>query len=186
MIIDADVHISPTREGGNSLLVEELLEVMDGAGVDKALTWIQPPYVRSELGNSLRYLYQSVKRFPGRLLGFGWADPNLGIERSLDTIKRCAEEYGFYGVKLNGAQNTFYIDDERLSLPLIEAVARLGKPVAFHCGADVRDYIHPFRIGRVAKRFPQTKFLMVHMGGRPSRTSPGRPSRWRGSARTSP
>ena len=165
MIIDSDVHISPTKEGGNSILAEELIERMDGAGVDQALTWIQPPYVRTELDGSLKYLYESVKRFPRRLLGFGWVDPNLGIARGLDTIKRCLEEYGFYGVKLNGAQNAFYLDDEQASIPLIEAVARHGKPVAFHCGADVGDFTHPFRIGKVAKRFPETKFLMVHMGG---------------------
>lgn len=165
MIIDADVHVSPTRESGNSLLAEELIERMDAAGVDKGMTWIQPPYVRSNLDASLRYLYDSCKRFPDRMLGFGWVDPNLGLQRGLDTIKRCVEEYGFYGVKLNGAQNTFYLDDETMSIPLIEAVAKLGKPVAFHCGADVRDYTHPFYIGKVAKRFPETKFLMVHMGG---------------------
>ncbi|MCL1999839.1 MAG: amidohydrolase family protein [Planctomycetes bacterium] len=165
MIIDADVHISPTRESGNSILVEELIERMDDAGVDKGLTWIQPPYVRSLLDNSLKYLYESVKRFPDRLLGFGWVDPNLGLDRCFDTIRRCIEEYGFYGVKLNGAQNTFYLDDETTSIPLIEAISRLGKPVAFHCGADVRDYTHPFLIAKVAKRFPETQFLMVHMGG---------------------
>lgn len=165
VIIDADVHISPTREGGNSILAEEAVERMDGAGVDKALTWIQPPYVRTGLDSSLKYLYDSTKRFPERILGFGWADPNLGLERSFDTIKRCVEEYGFYGIKLNGAQNTFYLDDEKIAIPLIEAVARLGKPVAFHCGADVGDFTHPFRIGAVARRFPETQFLMVHMGG---------------------
>ncbi|MCD8351953.1 MAG: amidohydrolase family protein [Planctomycetaceae bacterium] len=165
MIIDADTHISPTRESGNSLLVEELIERMDAAGVEKALTWIQPPYIRSRLDDSLRYLYDSTRRFPERLIGFGWVDPNLGLQNGFDTIKRCVEEYGFHGVKLNGAQNTFYLDDEAVSLPLVEAVVRLGKPVAFHCGADVRDYTHPSLIATVAKRFPEAKFIMVHMGG---------------------
>lgn len=165
MIIDSDVHISPTREGGNSLLAEELVGMMDGAGVDKAVTWIQPPYVRSNLDNSLKYLYESVKRFPDRLLGFGWVDPHLGMDRAFDTLRRCMEEYGFLGVKLNGAQNTFYVDDETLSLPLIERVVGYGRPIAFHCGADVRDYTHPFRIGKIARRFPEGKFIMIHMGG---------------------
>lgn len=46
MIIDADCHISPTSEGGNSISVDELLRRMDRSHVDKAVTWIQPPYLR--------------------------------------------------------------------------------------------------------------------------------------------
>ena len=42
MLIDADVHISPTPEGGNSILVDELLRRMG---------WInQSPVVRFEAG----------------------------------------------------------------------------------------------------------------------------------------
>ncbi len=165
MIIDADVHISPTKEGGNSILVEELIDRMDQANVDKAITWIQPPYVRDNLNNSLKYVYESSKRYPERILGFGWADPNLGIENAKDTVKRCIEEYGFYGVKLNGAQNTFYIDDPKISLPLIEMIASYGKVIGFHTGADVKDFTHPYRVGKIAKMFPEAKFLMIHMGG---------------------
>ena len=35
MIIDADCHISPTIEGGNSIKIGELLRRMDKAGVSK-------------------------------------------------------------------------------------------------------------------------------------------------------
>jgi len=106
MIIDADVHISPYPDEGG-IGVEELLRRMDRAGVDKALTWLQPPY-RRELDESNEYVYQAVKRHPDRILGFGWADPNLGLGKAKDTVKRCIDEYGFYGVKMNGAQNSFY------------------------------------------------------------------------------
>lgn len=46
MIIDADVHLSPTPERGISIKVDELLRRMDRAGVEKALAWLQPPYMR--------------------------------------------------------------------------------------------------------------------------------------------
>jgi hypothetical protein len=46
MIIDADCHISPTPEGGVSIGIEELIRRMDRAGVERALTWLQPPYRR--------------------------------------------------------------------------------------------------------------------------------------------
>lgn len=164
MIIDADVHISPTNEGRNSIGIEELLRRMDRAKVDKALTWLQPPYMR-EISDSNKYVYNASKQHPDKIIGFGWADPNLGVEKAKDEAKRCMYEYGFCGVKLNGAQNVFYIDDPKLSIPVIEEVAKAGRILAFHVGADAYEYTHPFRVAKVAKMFPELKILMVHMGG---------------------
>ncbi|NDJ76957.1 MAG: amidohydrolase [Chloroflexi bacterium] len=164
MIIDADVHISPTPEGGNSITSDELLRRMDYAGVDRALTWLQPPYKR-EIAAANRYVYDAMQAHPDRILGFGWVDPHLGLDRMRDELKRCVEEYGLYGVKLNGAQNNFYIDDPELSLPLAEAIAATGTVLAFHIGTDAYEATHPFRLGKIAARFPETRILMVHMGG---------------------
>ena len=164
MIIDADVHISPTLESGVSIRTEELLRRMDRAGVDRAITWLQPPY-RREVDPSNAYVHEAMRRHPDRILGFGWADPSLGVEAAKDTVRRCLGEYGFFGVKLNGAQNGYYIDDPRISLPVVEEIARHGKPLAFHVGADFYEETHPFRVGKVARLFPELPILMVHMGG---------------------
>jgi predicted TIM-barrel fold metal-dependent hydrolase len=164
MIIDADVHISPTPEGGNSISIDELLYMMDQAGVDKAVTWLQPPYLRN-LDAANRYVYEAMRQYPDRILGFGWADPHLGGEKARDTVKKCIYEYGLYGVKLNGAQNSFYIDDPTLSLPIIEEVAKTGKLLAFHVGTDAYEFTHPFRVGKIARLFPELRILVVHMGG---------------------
>ena len=164
MIIDADVHISPFPVGGNSIYIDELLRRMDRSNVDKALTWLQPPYMR-ELDASNEYVYQVMKQHPDRILGFGWVDPNLGVQKAKDGVKKHIYEYGFYGVKLNGAQNSFYIDDPDISIPVNEEIAKTGKLLAFHVGADDYERTHPFRVGKIAKLFPETQILMVHMGG---------------------
>ncbi|MEO8171476.1 MAG: amidohydrolase family protein [Sediminibacterium sp.] len=164
MIIDADVHISPKPTGGNSITIDELLRRMDRAGVEKAVTWIQPPYWR-HTEDSNRYVYEAAKAHPDRILPFGWADPNCGLQYALDEAKRCIEEYGFYGVKMNGAQNEFYIDDEDKAFPVIDYVHSTGKLMAFHIGGDSPEHTHPFRLGKIAARYPQMKILMVHMGG---------------------
>lgn len=164
-IIDGDCHISPTREGGNSLFMEELIDRMDMAGVEMALTWLQPPYIRSHIDRSNRYVYEATKKYPHRILGFGWADPNLGVDKAKEMAKRCIEDYGFFGVKLNGAQNYFPIDDPVLSLPVIEEIAKLKSRVAFHIGADSYNNTHPYRLDKVASMFPETTFFAVHMGG---------------------
>jgi predicted TIM-barrel fold metal-dependent hydrolase len=102
---------------------------------------------------------------PDRIIGFGWVDPNLGVERAHDEVRRCLEVHGLHGVKLNGAQNSFYIDDPALSLPLIDEIARAGKVLAFHVGADAYEHTHPFRVAKVATSHPDLPILLAHMGG---------------------
>ena len=164
MIIDADCHISPTPEGGNSISSEELLRRMDRSGVDKALAWLQPPYMR-QVGPANAYVARAMREHPDRILGFGWVDPHLGVEAARDEVRRCVEDYGLYGVKLNGAQNNFYVDDPELSFPLICEIAARGSILALHVGADAFEHTHPYRVGKVAKLFPDLPILMVHMGG---------------------
>jgi predicted TIM-barrel fold metal-dependent hydrolase len=161
MIIDADCHITPCAEG---ITFEELLRRMDRAGVDKAVTWLRPPYGR-EIDRANAYVHDAMKAHPDRILGFGWADPNLGVEKARETARRCIEQYGFYGVKLNGAQNSFFIDAPDLSLPVIEEIAQTGRLLAFHVGADAPEHTHPFRVAKIARRYPDLPILCVHMGG---------------------
>lgn len=164
MIFDADTHISPTGEDDYAIPYGELLRRMDRAGVARALTWLRPPYMR-EISPSNRYVYEATRSHPDRLFGFGWVDPHFGLEKSQDEIRRCVEEYGFHGIKLNGAQNSFFIDDPKKSIPLIEQVAKTGKKLAFHVGTDAFEQTHPFRVAKIARMFPELTILMVHMGG---------------------
>lgn len=161
MIIDADTHITPTGEG---MFIEELIASMDKAGVDKALTWLQPPYMRN-IEKLNEYVYKATKAYPDRILGFGWADPNFGFEKAKNCVKTCIYEYGFFGVKLNGCQNSFYIDNPKIVLPIIDEIAKTGKILALHVGADGYEYTHPFRVAKIARLYPEMNILMVHMGG---------------------
>lgn len=165
MLIDADVHISPTPQGGNSISVDELLRRMDRSGVDKAVTWLQPPYQRGEIDQGNAYVYEATQQHPDRIIGFGWADPNLGVTRAKEDVARCVDDYGLYGVKLNGAQNDFVIDDASLSMPVVEEIAKHGVVLGMHIGADAFDKTHPSRAGRIAAAFPELRILMIHMGG---------------------
>lgn len=164
MIVDADVHLSPTNEGGIGITIEELLRRMDRSGVDKALAWLQPPYLR-QTDDANRYVFEATQAHPERIIGFGWVDPHLGLDAGRETIKRSLGEYGFHGVKLNGAQNSFIIDEPTTAMPLIEDIAAAGTVLALHVGADAFEQTHPWRVGKIAARFPELRILMVHMGG---------------------
>ncbi len=162
MIFDADAHISLTEPNGQT--VETLLRQMDAAGIDKSVIWLQPPYFR-EIDDANRYVYESSKTYPDRLVPVGWADPHMGVEASLCTIRRCLEEYGMKGIKLNGAQNSFYIDSLDLAEPLIAEIERHESMLALHIGADFYEFTHPFRAAKIAARHPKLRMLIAHMGG---------------------
>lgn len=165
MLIDADCHIAPTPQGGNSVTIDELLRRMGRSGVEQAVTWLQPPYERGQIDQGNAYVHEAMQAHPDRILGFGWADPNLGVERAKETARRCVEEYGFFGVKLNGAQNGYVIDDPILALPVVEEIAKLGVILALHIGADAYEQTHPTRAGHIAELYPELPVLMIHMGG---------------------
>lgn len=164
MMIDADCHISSHKFDALAITADELIAQMDRNGIDQSLVWLKPPY-NKDITPENRAIHEAVKKYPGRLLGFGWANPMLGATHARDTIKQCFEEYGLLGVKFNGAQDNYRIDDPALALPLIEYAAGFGKVLAFHIGSDSYENTHPYRLGHIAQRFPQIRFLLIHIGG---------------------
>jgi len=160
-IIDADTHIAPT---GGAFALEEHLKRMERARVDKTVTWLKPDYAGEEIEGHNRYVYDAMQKYPDKILGFGWADPTVSVEHAKKMVKVCTEEYGLYGVKMNGAQNNYRIDDPKLALPVAEEIARTGKILAFHIGPDEYENTHPLRAERVARLYPGMPILMVHMG----------------------
>lgn len=164
MIVDADCHVSSCKFDGLAITAGELVAQMDRNGIDKAVVWLKPPYTKDIVPEN-RAVYEATLRYPARLLGFGWANPRLGPEATRAEIARCLGEYGLLGVKFNGAQDGYVIDDPQLVLPHIEYAASFGKVLAFHIGADFYENTHPYRLGRIAARFPETRFLLIHIGG---------------------
>jgi len=161
VIIDADVHISLTEKNG--ITAEQALKKMDRANIDMANIWLQPPYMR-DIETANRYVYHSARAHPDRFFATGWVDPHFGETAAMDTLKRCTQEYGMRAVKMNGAQNNFYIDDESC-FPLYESLSSMDCVLAFHVGADFYDFTHPTRAQKIAKLFPDLRILLVHMGG---------------------
>jgi uncharacterized protein len=160
-VIDADTHIAPAPE---KFTLENLLKHIEKSKMERVMVWLTPFYKGAEIEDYLEYVYNATKNHPGKLIGFGWADPTVGVAHAKDMVKRCIEEYGFYGVKLNGAQNHYIIDSDDLAMPVIEEIAKYGKPIAFHIGPDEYENTHPLRAARVAKLFPDIPIFMIHMG----------------------
>lgn len=163
MIIDADCHIS-AKPTGFEIGIDELLKRMDSVGVDKAICWPMLSYTR-EVAADNRAIYRGKQAHPDRIISFGGINPRLGIDVAKTELERCITEYGVSGVKLNGARDSYYIDDPQLSLPLVERIAEARLVLALHCGANDYERTHPFRIAKISDLFPELKILVIHMGG---------------------
>lgn len=162
MIFDADTHMSPYRYASNSITAEESRDLLQAAGVDRALCWLMPQEV-DDVSESNQYVYEKCKSI-SMFTPFGWANVMEGEDKAVADAIRCLEEYGFIGVKLNGAQNEYPID----SLPALhvcEEIAKRNGMIAFHIGADSPNFTSPHRAAVVANLFPETPILMAHMGG---------------------
>lgn len=161
LVFDADTHLTLTEKPSQT--ADELVRNMDYADIDKALIWLQPPYMRV-IDDANSYIYDSAKRYPDRLVPFGWVDPHFGIDTSMNMLKKCLDEYGMNGIKLNGAQNSFHIDDLSLE-PIYNELEKRNSILALHVGADSYNHTHPYRVGKIANRHPNLKILLAHMGG---------------------
>jgi len=164
MYIDADTHLNG-RGSGPGINADELLRQLDAVGVDMAISWPMVSLAGATAADNLA-IYQAAQKHPDRIISFGGVNPVVaGIEDAKAELKQCLDDYGVKGVKLNGARDGYYIDDPKLSLPLIDMVASAGRVLGFHCGANDFEKTHPFRIAKISEMYPDLKIMVIHMGG---------------------
>ncbi len=162
MFFDADTHMSPYKNFPEAPSARELDERLAGAHVDKAVCWLLPQGV-DDVSESNRYIYDECKTLP-RFVPFGWANVMEGEDKAIRDAVTCLDEYGFCGVKINGAQNYYPIDCLG-AMHVCEEIAKRNGIIAFHIGFDEPLMTSPFRAATVADAFPDTPIIMIHMGG---------------------
>jgi predicted TIM-barrel fold metal-dependent hydrolase len=166
MIIDCDTHLGLNpNQRGIMCSAEQMIESMDVSGVTIATSWPIYPNDVSKLQENNRYIYESVKKYPDRIIGFGWVNPVLGPDAGVELVKRCMEEYGLRGVKVNGSNNGLVYDDMELLYPVVEEVAKRKGMVLYHTGCNSHNETNPYRTMKMAKLFPETPMWLIHMGG---------------------
>jgi len=107
-----------------------------------------------------------VARAPEKLIGFMALDPT---EPSwLDDFEQGRADLKLKGVKLGPMYAGFDPSDPKLD-PLYEACVKHNLPVLYHVGTSfVRfgplEYTRPILIDAVARRFPDLKVIMAHLG----------------------
>ncbi len=99
------------------------------------------------------------------IIPFGSVHPDS--EDALTELERLRDA-GIRGIKFHNEYQNFYVDDEK-AFPIYEKCTELGLIMLFHGGAD-RGFAPPvktapFRMRKVANRFPEAKIVVAHLGG---------------------
>jgi len=157
----------PTLQGWAS--VDQLLQEMDDAGVEKAviLGWYwENPDTCSE---NLDWQIEWIRQHPDRLIAYAPFHANGGY-RALEELAR-AFDAGIAGIgELNPPAQGFSYEDPYLDEAL-KLAAQHGKPVNIHVtDAQTRDYPGKIEtsfdsLEKLAQRHSETTFVFAHLAG---------------------
>jgi predicted TIM-barrel fold metal-dependent hydrolase len=164
-IIDIHNHLWANDDGAR------LIDLMDECNIELTLVLGGPPVLASPTGLTLdnKTVLRASRKHPGRLVAGAYFDPRRGK-------KAVAELRHFSGEGVRVAKlfpNLGYFPDDDRLRPFFDAVAECGMAVLSHCGwlsprpgrAFASYYSHPGRFEKLVRLYPDTIFIMAHMGG---------------------
>ena len=143
---------------------EEMVALMDEAGVDKAICHaIKMPHLNTHVPSE--WVAAQVAKIPDRLIGMGSVDL-LGGLPSLREMEEITD-MGLIGMKITPAPSyDMDLNDERI-MPIYEKAEELGMLIQVHTGWSGFGLLrqqHPLLLDEVSVRFPDLKLLVVHAG----------------------
>jgi len=169
-IIDFHNHLCLPDVTGEKLIAE-----MDRNEVERTLVLGVTRKYQNHIGNN-EAVKDLLAAYPDRIIGGFEVNP-LQIPEALELIGRYSDK-GFRVVKMYPLLG-FYPDDERV-FPVYEEIAGRGLMVLYHMGGastgllggDLEQpvnisgkYGRPRFVDALGFRFPETVFIMAHMGG---------------------
>ena len=139
-------------------LGEERLARMDKCGIDvqvlslsaPGLEQLDPSKAADLAGNANDTLFEVIKKFPDRFMGYAALAPKNASEAA-DELERCVKELGFKGWNTHSNYGDSYLDDKKY-WPIMERCEKLEVPI----------YVHP-----TVPAIPQTKGYGFALAGAP-------------------
>lgn len=160
-IYDAHAHLGEARHSGRRQPADELLRVMDAAGIDRALL-IPFPVVEDERAAHDR-IAAAVRAHPGRFQGAACLNPFQPERGFRDEMRRCAEELGFRALKLQPQYQALNPVSPRSDF-LFGSALEHKLTLVVHTGAGA-----PFALPSLyimpARKFPELPVVLGHAGG---------------------
>ena len=155
IVIDAHAHVGYMGMfGQKDVSFEESLSAADEAGIDKVcVSSLEAIEFDAKEGN--KAIYQLMKRYPDRVIGFATVCTPYFGQKGLDEIQRAIEVYGMKGV---GELETNAGDPPDIPqwIAILEKAASLKVPVLLHSA--------PGPCARAADRVPEATIILAHLG----------------------
>jgi len=168
-VIDCHVHLHPAF-GDTVECAEKLMRAADRLGIDLlclSFGTFRGFYDPSDLEKVTRHndeVQTVVERWPDRFVGFCYLNPCY-LPQSLEEIERRIVGGPFRGIKL---LIDMFCDQPNLD-PIADRAAELGAPILQHTWIkQTGNYpleSEPRHLVALARRHPDTTFLMGHTGG---------------------
>lgn len=158
-IIDSHTHVDESNIYGWIDPPEQLLELMDEAGIERAviMTYADVPGLDM---NAIQYISNVVKKYSNRFIGYARMNPNGKNAAAL--LIEAVNDLGLKGLKYHPESITVHPYALK-SLKLIRVAAQLKIPVLFHTGDESMSL--PLQVGLAAESCPEATIIMAHMGG---------------------
>lgn len=161
LIYDTHVHLGRALHSGRHQPLEQIIEWMDSAGVDRAL--LIPFPVVEDYRQAHDEIGAAIRAYPGRFAGAACLHPFLLREAFRDELKRCVEELGFRALKLQPQYHGLNPMSEQ-SRFYFEAALAFRLPIICHTGAGA-----PFALPSLfmwpAREYPELRLVLAHAGG---------------------
>jgi predicted TIM-barrel fold metal-dependent hydrolase len=166
-VADGYVHLFPTPVVVSGRRVhhtaDDLISQMDRHGIDFSLIITRPVTVGvlGDVRSAHDKVAAAVAAYGGRLSGAAWVAPRYG-KAGTEEIYRCLSGPAFRAIVLHPEQEQFNLDDEEINEPVAKA-ADHNVAVIAHTSLATRG-AEPWRLVRLANRFPSVSFVMSHLG----------------------
>ena len=150
MIIDSHVHLRHGDAARTEYSPEEIVRLMDGAGIDKSVVFA----IRTSTPRSIEMADAAAREFPDRLIPYVYAVPTYSGD-VLGAIEQAVKELGFRGIKIHAGESSLaeYVTD-----PVFALAGKLGVPCLVDCRGRYDD------MKRLAEKFPETRIIIAHLG----------------------
>ncbi|MBO5278803.1 MAG: amidohydrolase [Lachnospiraceae bacterium] len=152
--VDAHSHVGKFGSPFNIDFDEaRLLEQMDGYHIERTILCDSSCHSSAEVA-------EIYKQHPDRIIPLVWVNAAEG-QTAYDMAEHFVRDEGFAGFKMQPLFDAFTADSPCVD-PVMELARAYDKPVFIHCGHP--PFSLPWQIGLLAKRHPDVKIVMIHMG----------------------
>jgi predicted TIM-barrel fold metal-dependent hydrolase len=167
VIVDCHIHLYGERENVIDH-TDSLLRYGDRLGIEKFIVCLGPQLIRQpdaqRLEDDTEYVLAAMQHAPERIEGLVYGSGNH-TQKSLELMERYIANGPMKGVKLWMCRRCCDVELD----PIAEYASELDVPILQHsywrCGEPMDGETQPYDMTALARRHPNTQFLMAHCGG---------------------